>query len=289
MQLLSEKYPVQVYRSSDAYAPQLDRNPNCVATILKACLVVGYGDKNPAGWTMPFQDDESNAMVFRPKIEAEQDFYLRISKDTGRELTAQVFLNMTDANTGELKLHCDTPFKYAIGRETSRKWLLLACGRAFWFFHETADHITPSQSASYFYCGDTSKNTQGDRAIYLKHTGGSWGINDTDRYFIFDKQNSGGIVIGKLFDVRSQRVLNCDPVSLFGGRERLSTHHLFSPVLLMPNVNPREIWTLPAFSPSTNHLHNFDEIQGSGRTLINFSTAIQYPHNFYVPIDYWEF
>lgn len=281
-----EKVPVKVYRSTDKDAPRLDRTPNCVATIFKACLVTGYGNQQGAGWTIPFEDNNNGIKVLRPEISAEQDFYLRLSNDNGREMTAQVYLNMTDANTGDLKLQCDTPFKYGIQNETSQKWILIACSRAFWFFHETANKIVSTQSATYFYCGNTTKNSAGDKAIYLKHTAGSWAIYDTDHYDILQDQNSGGSAEGKFFDIKNQKQIIAKPISLFTGKEQQSTQTLLSPVLLQ---DEKETWALPAFMPSTLSKHNFDEIEGFGRRFINCSTAIQYPHNFYVPIDYWEF
>lgn len=281
-----EKIPVKVYRSTDQDAPRLDRTPNCVATIFKACLVTGYGDKQGAGWTMPFEDTNNGIKVLRPEVSAEQDFYLRLSNDTGQEITAQVYLNMSDENTGDLKLQCATPFKYAIGNKTGEKWVLIACNRAFWFIYETADRILKTQSATYFYCGDTAKNSIGDRAIYLKHTGGTWGAHDTDRYSIFSNGDSGGYSNGKLFNTRMNTVTAVNPQSIFTGRGEQSTQTLLAPCLLMLQ---QEVWGFPAFAPSTLKQHNFDEISSFERQFINFSTATQHSHNFYVPIDYWEF
>lgn len=281
-----EKVPVKVYRSTDKDAPRLDRTPNCVATIFKACLVTGYGNQQGAGWTMPFEDTNNGIKVLRPEVSAEQDFYLRLSNDTGQEITAQVYLNMSDENTGDLKLQCATPFKYAIQYETSQKWILIATSRSFWFFHETANRIVSTQSATYFFAGDTAKNSAGDRAIYLKHTGGSWNNRDTDRYYIFENGNRGGSSDGHLFNSKTNIVTAINPQSIFIGTNTQSTQTLISPCLLM---SQQEIWALPAFTPSTLKQHNFDEVEGFGRRFINCSTATQYPHNFYVPIDYWEF
>ncbi len=281
-----EKVPVTVYKWDDEDAPRLDRSPNCVATIFKACLVTGYGSKQGAGWTMPYEDTNAGVKVLRPAISPEQDFYLRLSADDGQQITTQVYLNMTDVNTGELKLQCDTPFKYAIQDKTGEKWVLVACGRAFWFFHETAKRTIATQSGTYFYCGDTAKNTAGDKAIYLKHTGGTWSIYDTDRYDILSVNMGGGAVYGKLLNTKTQLVRDILPISIFNGQNKYSTHNILAPVLLMIDG---EIWTLPAFVPSVQNKHNYDVMNITTRQFINHSTAIQYVHNFYVPTDYWEF
>lgn len=55
--LLPEKFPVKFYSWKDQDAPQLQDVYGCIKTILKACLVTGYGDKESAGWTSLFEDD----------------------------------------------------------------------------------------------------------------------------------------------------------------------------------------------------------------------------------------
>lgn len=52
--------PVKVYKSSDQGAPILNfsrRSISDVKTILKACLVTGYGEKDGAGWQMENEAD----------------------------------------------------------------------------------------------------------------------------------------------------------------------------------------------------------------------------------------
>ena len=47
--------PVLMYSSTDANAPQINQNARAagdVKTVLKACLVTGYGSKQGAGWTI---------------------------------------------------------------------------------------------------------------------------------------------------------------------------------------------------------------------------------------------
>ena len=159
--LTPERVPVKVYRWDDEGAPVFDKTPNCMATIFKACLVTGYGDKEGAGWTMPFEDTSAGVKVLRPEIGPHTDFYLRLSEDAGTEMAAQVYLNMTDANTGDLKLQCNSAFKYG-GNNTSGKWILIASPRGFWFTNEHAyqTNVSLNKSGSFFYCGHTTAYTQ---------------------------------------------------------------------------------------------------------------------------------
>ncbi|PIE82670.1 MAG: hypothetical protein CSA10_00010 [Cardiobacteriales bacterium] len=57
------QYPVKFYSWLDRQAPRLEDKDGSIKTILKGCLVTGYGDKQGAGWAMPFEEDF--AMVLR--------------------------------------------------------------------------------------------------------------------------------------------------------------------------------------------------------------------------------
>ncbi|MFB2539130.1 hypothetical protein [Acinetobacter sp. c3-l95] len=282
-----EKVPVTVYRSDDADAPRLDHSANSIATIFKACLVTGYGSKKGAGWTIPYEDTVKGIRVLRPKISLEHDFYLRLSNDNGKQMTAQVYLDMTEINIGDLKLQCDTPFKYNFGVANTR-WVLIACDRAFVFFSELPNNngIKTENSGVYFYCGDTSKNTSGDRAIYLKHTGGTWSENDDDRSHLFDNQQYSS-TIGKLYETKVKRGIATDPVSLFTGSKIVSAKNLLCPSII---TSTDEIYFIPLFSASRNTQDNYTVVSDFDRDfIVHSTTSYQSANNVYVPIDYWEF
>lgn len=59
------KYPVKYYSHLDTGAPQLANADGVIKTILKACLVTGYGTKEGAGWTALF-DDAFRIVLRRP-------------------------------------------------------------------------------------------------------------------------------------------------------------------------------------------------------------------------------
>lgn len=280
-----EKLAVSVYRSTDANAPKLDKSADCVATIFKACLVTGYGDKQSAGWRLAFEDLTAKVKVLCP-LAGKQDFFLRLSGDTGSVMKPQVYTKMTDINTGDLKLDCATTFKYGAA-QTTGNWVLIATNRGFWFFCETsnANGIPTNQSGSYLYCGDTAKNTVGTAGVYLKHTGGSWSDTDDDRSDIFDP-NPNATTIGKLYNPLTQSVTDINPTAFFTGNENVTTNKIASPIFLKAD---NEMWGLPAIVPSKNDKKNYDSVQVDGLYFINHSTASWLViNNLYVPIDYWE-
>lgn len=271
--MLTQTYPVTVYRSTDDNAPILDRSPNCVAIILKACLVTGYGDKAGLGWRLD-EDNDQGIKIFSPPVSAHTSFDLKVSNDTGREITVQVYDN------DELKLQCDTPFKYGVGGNTG-KWCVIACERGFWLFGEVTNNnrIPTAQSGVYLYCGETMTGGNGERGVYLKHTGGSFRINDDDRYHLFNKNNGAGSVDGKLWV--NHKVHAVTPKSLFEGNANLSGELMLSPICVIAD----DVYFIPAFGSSRNDGDNQSVMDGY---LCHSTATHTKPNNIYVPITNWE-
>lgn len=67
--LLPLRYPAMLYSNSDTDAPLIANADGAIKTILKACLVTGYGTKPAAGWSMLFED--VNRIVLRLPSQAQ--------------------------------------------------------------------------------------------------------------------------------------------------------------------------------------------------------------------------
>lgn len=137
---------VQVYRSSDQGAPVLDGTAGSLIGVLSACLVDGYGTKQPAGWSKPysgsdvavFRQGQWNGAISRPQ------YYLRVLDDGsltagGREAAVRAYEEMTDTSDGGTNPF-PTPSQMAAGlcvrkshfADTSaRKWIVAADHRTF--------------------------------------------------------------------------------------------------------------------------------------------------------------
>lgn len=259
--LTPEKLPVKVYKWDDAGAPALDKTAGCVANIFKTCLVTGYGTKTSAGWTMPFGDTTAGIKVLRPEVSVEKDFYLRLSSDTGEVVNPQVYLNMTDVNTGDLKLQCSSPFSYALANSTG-KWLLLATARSFWFFCEQRNEGDVNKTGSFIFCGDIAKSESGQRAVYLQHTAkGSYGNGIHSSIFGVYASNieksSAYYNYGKLLYGASDTVVQLDISSLANGWTDITNH---DHVTLGYIVSNKELRIIPGLLVplSGGKYNNFD-------------------------------
>lgn len=276
------KVPVKVYRWDDAGAPALDKTAGCMMTIFKACLVTGYGIKTGAGWTMPFEDTAAGVKVFRPPVTADADFYLRCSADTGAEMVAQVYLSMTDVDTGDLKLQCATPFKYGFNN-ISKQWVLIASSVGFWFLTEGATARPPIEKRGiYFYCGNIASAFASASAVLLQHTGGVWAMTDTDRHPITSSSLGGGSY-GKV--LTGGLVYDALPEAYFVGNSNRTIDVATTQLLFI--VDSR-IFGLPAYGSSRNDTINKTIISyAAGQRLMCHSTALNENNNIYIPIDYW--
>lgn len=92
-----------VYSSTDTSAPTLTFNSQSTwISVLKACLVNGYGSKPGAGWSVAFEDVPSTSIVL--KQGGGNHSYLQLSNPTSAPsitfLTAYSFRNMTSITEG---------------------------------------------------------------------------------------------------------------------------------------------------------------------------------------------
>lgn len=118
-----------IYKSSDPDAPQLTTAAGSLKTILKACLITGYGTgadaKAPAGWLMPFE--ETNKAVFQPVDSGGENLMIRVD-DSGSNTTLKSYSIMSDIDTGT------EAFDFGFVRRGGFKWFLVACQRWFYLF-----------------------------------------------------------------------------------------------------------------------------------------------------------
>lgn len=256
--------------------------------------MTGYGTKQGAGWTMPFE--ASGIKVFRPKPSPDTDFYLRCSGNTRVQMTAQIYVNMTDINTGDLKLQCASPFKYLRGA-ISGKWVLIASPRGFWFFNEqTDDYVTSvmENCGAYFFAGDVYSQNKSN--VYMQHTGGD---NDgayssllrTFAYTFVEPDEESVYTQGVLLQDDGS-VLTTDAYSIAGwdGTEKTLDNFVLAPIIINTAT---DLFVLPGIFTSADGVtkQNFDEVSAASSVALTstivFGTGTTSSSNFYISTDYW--
>ena len=135
----TEKVPVRVYRWDDAGAPKLTTDAGAFKTVLKACLVTGYGEgenrKEPLGWEI--HQETETAAYFRSVSEKSSKPYLLVNG------SASGYYNSVSAKfkvSAELQPHVDNNNVAAEANNSvnelyckyRRDWVLIGTERAIW-------------------------------------------------------------------------------------------------------------------------------------------------------------
>lgn len=278
------KVPVKIYRWDDAGAPVLDKKANCIATILKACLVTGYGSKSGAGWTLAFEDLATKTKVFNVKSENNPPLYLRCYNDTGQTMGVQLAKDAVDANTVTGVAECPTVFKY-LGNITTGEWMVIASDRGFWFFAQVAaSDKTPTRSGAFLFAGVVPGVTT--HGFLIKHTGGTWSDKSDSREGITSSSSSSSSAATTTYNLYSGAKNTAGLSFINDGMSNATDVVIAMPLYF---VAPAELYRLPVYSPSRNDLNNFASVPDV--QMINFCTSMQKyddGNNAYVPTDYWE-
>lgn len=155
--------PVKVFRSSDEGAPQLTQVAGSFKTLLKACLVTGYGSKTSLGWEMPFED--TNRAAFRSKDPSSNRYFLRLDNTSGDErFTGAMQMTGLDAVTNPFSISksgYSLIRYYAISDSTNLPiWTLVGHEKAFALFIRFAKVTTIGTA---FFFGDVPRLLPNDR------------------------------------------------------------------------------------------------------------------------------
>lgn len=133
-----------LYSSSDASAPVFTRSVGSLITVLKACLVNGYGSKAALGYTIPFEDAGNKVCVFRQPSGTQM--YIQIQDNAaGNDYSRaqiQAFKAMSSAYVGIEQ--CPSigalPIVYLYKEVTATTtnatpllWYLIGDDKGFWF------------------------------------------------------------------------------------------------------------------------------------------------------------
>lgn len=280
--------PVKYYKSTDAGAPVLDKTANCVSNILKACLVTGYGAKEGAGWTMPFEDVASGNRVLRAGAGVHTGFDLRLSDDTGLTMMAQVYLGMTDVNTGDLKLQCTGVFKHSGG--IPDKWVVIASAGAVWFFNNNRSVSSYTKRGSWLFAGNVMSAKTGVSALYLQYAGGTNGGANFSNMFANDSSPSAYSYIRGAALVGGTVINDIIPTSLIRMAIPVTSINYMCDVIFFAN---KDLFIIPGiFTVTDGSIRDvFAEVSAITNKVGDYvvvSTSSSNDDNMFAATDHWE-
>ena len=141
-----------VYKSTDGNAPVLAGVRTSLVDTFTKCLVTGYGEKAPAGWTRPYVNAELTQASFRNNPATGTGFYLMVNQATSGSANRAYFRGyelMTSESAGSF------PFGYSseitdisnAQSATARPWVLVATDAWFYFFGYNGLTSMPTNSS----------------------------------------------------------------------------------------------------------------------------------------------
>lgn len=291
-----EQKPVTVFRASDVGAPTLTADIGSLKTLLKACLVTGYGSKQGLGWQMAFESTDKNAAAFKSTDPTASGFYFKIDNSTTGTAKLSAYQNMTDIDTGEKPLATNQPYDLA-----ASNWILVGHSKAFILLLDISlsgakiaypiifgdlprekKRIAPS---CVFWTGrKNTTNAGGLQATmyYPNGSTGSTGANDIQYAPAYPIRISEGGTSANIANLACRFTYN----------SYISASVLFEPVLLR---SPDSTWSfLPMLQPLSIPLSDVDNLglitsttlKARTGTVIN-STAANNNQDCAVPLDWW--
>ena len=146
----TERVPVTLYQSTDEGAPQLTAAAGSLKTILKACLVSGYGQKQALGWEAAFED--SSYIALRSRHNKASKCWLSIDNQYPRAAEVAGYHEMSGKNTGEKKFG-EGLVKLLPQDNNTAPWLLVGHERGFCLLVKSSLHA-PGYASQPIYFGD---------------------------------------------------------------------------------------------------------------------------------------
>lgn len=264
-----QKFPVKVYSSEDAHAPLLTDSDGALKTVLKACLVTGYGDKEGAGWQLRYENDYS--LMLRPAMQVGNPPDIQIDNGNGKHQINGVYDATSLDNTTMVSI---------VTKQSGRTawWRVVACDFGFLFL---ADMIERSYTngCHVWYVG-ALKPFDGEAINWVTTKVQSTG--ETDRGY-------GRVWMHGLLasSPMAAKLSNNDTSSIVTTKMNISLNHFVgSPVLCHFGI-------FPFYAHVGNNINKElpRNIVTYGRPMLHFVQAYtqNYGNSRYVvPTDYWE-
>lgn len=286
--LTPAKYPVKYYKWDDDQAPQLTDADGVIKTILKACLVTGYGDKAGAGWAARFEDD-SRIVLRRPlQIGNPPDIKIENGVVNGQASHRVVFQDSPNGLNDSNELA-----EAAIitrDRTCQKEWYLIATDFAFLFFYQMEVDGYNSKTALYMtllYIGGISSLLPIYKEFFVinlhnanKKTGRGLAWTYPITYYS-----------NRLLNVRSGREYSQRTFHRLSNRSESDIGYIAQPFLIEDFALFPFYCSLAAKNISRLEDFKTKEIQIAGRPMlwiVNKNAVGTDLFPLYIPLDYWE-
>lgn len=292
--------PVLRFSSTDADAPQIDYNSRVagdVKTVLKACLVTGYGSTASAGWTITNEVD--HVAEFVSPSAAMSDYRLGID-DTSTSSTTWYY-QYQDVRTNPSYNTPDKSFSYADKTHASNGWQLLTTNRGIVFIeliqHSTVNKL--SARITYFGAVKSAIASVTGKNIFFFNVGHDGGVKYP--YYFYSSYSH---VHTQLETHTSAYMSAATSNALSAQSYTLDTSNvdLVSPIYIAESSQTLLIGELPPMLSkivnATADIYGISEFALDARNVLSVtagyshstaSTANNRSRTFLIRTDYWEY
>ncbi|MBZ1392846.1 hypothetical protein [Psychrobacter pacificensis] len=286
--------PVKRFSSTDAGAPQINYNARVagdVKTVLKACLVVGYGDKASAGWSIANEVD--HVAEFVSPSAAMSDYRLGIDDSTATK--TDWFYQYKNARKNPKSNAPVKAFVRADKVSANNGWQLLVSERGLLFI-EIVQHTTVSSLScrlTYFSAQKSTSSTIGDDIVFF-NTGHSGAINTYNQLYGYANAYISQDATAKIITT-SPHMLGVDYTY------DASSIDLAADIYTALGNGSALLGKLPALmcqTPAQQPTFGLRDVLIDGRAFLEFfcgdtsasaTTVYGYGRTFLSPLDYWEY
>lgn len=200
----TQRVPVKVYRWDDEGAPQVESAAGSIKTILKACLVTGYGEgnkrKDGLGWEMAFE--KTQEACFRSMHPKATKWWLGVDDskygDHARYVDLCGLLEPTSAKAGKVKQKVQNNsgfynfiYKKNNDNRDNIQWVVVGNERAFTLIILWQDYC------SFFIFGNFCSLAVADEANTLLGY-----VSDVDENFVYGAGNEVVIFVVPMRDYK---------------------------------------------------------------------------------------
>lgn len=282
------RYPVKYYKWDDGQAPQLTDADGVIKTILKACLVTGYGDKAGAGWAARFEDD-SRIVLRRPlQIGNPPDIKIENGVVSGKASHRIVLQNnpsgLDDAN--ELV----TTFMNARDNRCGQEWHLIATDFAFILCYQMLQYSPKNEKNYAMFIGSMQGVSKSAPLGFYMFADAEIQQNGTPRNRTNAKMLfSGGGGIKSSSNVLNKQIIQMDTNEYY---ETINNDYfIFSPILPFDAIK-----VIPPFFLSVGRYSDSVDARKTLLVSIDGRPMLRYVNKLwsspgrvaYIPLDYWE-
>ena len=187
----THKKPVFVFQSTDKGAPQLANAKGSLKTVLKACLVNGYGNQAALDWKCLYEN--GHLCAFQSKDNSSNGYWLRVDNQAfSRAAILRPYTQMRDLNNTEGYFGASNNYdRFGYIASTAPRWWLIGHSKAFIFI--VSDQTSRSQM---FYFGDVPSLLP-NNTIFLSTNGNYDYLTATNNLVYSDNRGATGIGTGK--------------------------------------------------------------------------------------------